>query len=461
MRSALSVRPWAIAVAMGVGGAFALLWAWAIERQSYNLWGALLVVPLFVGVNAVLLWRAAAREQSPWFGRLIGFAFAAKMVGTLVRYYVAYVVYDGASDAERYNLYAAANYRQWRDGVIQWDWGTQRGTQYMELLTTAVYTVIGPTTLAAFLVYGSFAFWGAYLLYRAFRVALPHADHRRYALLVFFLPSMLYWPSSIGKEAWLLLFVGATALGAAKFFARQRGAMALLAVGAVGTAVVRPHIAVLLFAALFVAQLFRPASGQVTSVLSRAAGLLVMGAAAWVLSTQSAQFLGTDDISIQAVSETLDMASGRTSQGGSEFTPVPVESVFGIPVATLTVLYRPFPWEASNIQMLAQSLEGLFLLGLTAASWPRLRRLPSTMRRNAYVVFAVVYIGAFIVAFSGFGNFGILARQRVLMLPFFLVLLALPDPRRRDDDDGDADVDAEGLPVLEEVGSRRGRAPAR
>ena len=46
------------------------------------------------------------------------------------------------------------------------------------------------------------------------------------------------------------------------------------------------------------------------------------------------------------------------------------------------------------------------------------------------MTFAVVYIGCFIWAFSGFGNFGILARQRVLMLPFFLVLLALPDRRR-------------------------------
>jgi hypothetical protein len=48
------------------------------------------------------------------------------------------------------------------------------------------------------------------------------------------------------------------------------------------------------------------------------------------------------------------------------------------------------------------------------------------MRTNSYIVFAVVYASAFIVAFSGFSNFGILARQRVLMLPLFLVLLALP-----------------------------------
>lgn len=444
-----SVRPWAVGltVAAFVGAGFAFVWAWAIGLQSYNVWGALLVAPLFIAVNALLIWRVAAREPSPWFARLIGFAFLAKMAGTMVRYYVAYVVYDGASDAERYNLAAAFQYRSWRQGAVTWDLETARGTQYMELITTAVYTVIGPTTLAAFMVYGAFAFWGAYLLYRAFRIALPDGDHRRYALLVFLLPSMLYWPSSIGKESWLMLFVGVTALGAAKFFAGQHGSMALLATGAVGTALIRPHIAVLLFAALLVAQLFRPASTQVTGILNKFGGIFVMGAAAWVLATQSAELLGTDDFSWQAVSESLDMAGGRTTVGGSEFTPVPVESPLGFPAAALTVLFRPFPWEAGNAQMLVQSLEGLFLLALTVASWPRLRRLPGILRRNPYVVFSLVYTGAFIVAFSGFANFGILARQRVLMLPFFLVLLALPAVRRRNDldDEGFGGDEAESV----------------
>ncbi len=63
-------------------------------------------------------------------------------------------------------------------------------------------------------------------------------------------------------------------------------------------------------------------------------------------------------------------------------------------------------------------------------------------------MFALVYTSAFIVAFASFANFGILARQRVLMLPFFLVLLSLPLRRRhesdavalqRDEDEGAAD----------------------
>jgi hypothetical protein len=42
-----------------------------------------------------------------------------------------------------------------------------------------------------------------------------------------------------------------------------------------------------------------------------------------------------------------------------------------------------------------------------------------------------VYGLLFIVAFSSIGNFGILARERCQLLPFFLVLLAVPGVRGR------------------------------
>lgn len=407
--------------------AYALVLAWAFDDQSYNIWGALIVVPLIGAVNGLLLWNAAQRERDPWITRVLVLGFLAKMVGIFGRYLVAFVVYKGVADASSYNAYAAGQYRLWRQGQIVWEWGGKQGTQYMEIITTAIYTVIGPSPLAGFFVYGSFAFWGAYLLYRAFRTALPGGDHHRYALLVFLLPSMLYWPSSIGKESWLLLWVGVMALGAAKFFTREPVAgLVLLALGSLGTAIVRPHITVMLIAALFVAQIVRPTVRRSTSVLTKAAGVFVMGVAAVILTTQSAQFLGIDDLSWQAVSEKSEWVGGQTAQGGSAFSPVPLESPLGLPGAIVTLLYRPFPWEADNIQMVAQSLEGVFLLLLTILSWNRLKTLPRVLPRSPYVVFALVYTLAFIIAFSGFANFGILARQRVLMLPLFLVLLALP-----------------------------------
>ena len=299
----------------------------------------------------------------------------------------------------------------------------------LEIITTAVYTVIGGAPLAGFFVFSSLAYWGAYLLYRAFVIALPAGDHKRYAMLVFLLPSMLYWPSSIGKESWLMLFVGVTALGAARHFAGKTGALVLLSVGGLGLGLVRPHIAVLLFAALFVAQLFRPTGGTAAGLFQKGAGVVVMGVAALVLAQASAEFLGIDDISAQAVTETVDSSSGQTEQGGSEFDPMPLTNPLGVPMAFITILFRPFPFEAHNAQMLVQSLEGMFLLGLAVVGWRRMRQLPRLARAHPYLWFVVVYVIAFSVAFAGFGNFGILARQRVLMLPFFLVLLCLPRPR--------------------------------
>jgi len=425
--SPTTLRVGTVVAAVLAGAVLAATFALVLASESYNLWGALITVPVVVAINAVLIWRVSRRGGERWLAGVLGLALAAKLAAAMVRYYVAYVVYGGQADAQRYNLYAAGQYDQWRQGIVTWEWGGKQGTQYMELITTAVYTVVGPSPIAGFVVFASLAFWGQYLLFRAFRVAVPDGDGRRYALLVLFLPSMLYWPSSIGKESWLMLFVGVTAFGAARFFTRQGGAVVLLVLGAAGMTLLRPHLAVLLFAALAVAQLFRPTNKQSTGVLSKAAGLVVLVTAGYILTTQSASFLGIDDFSWQAVSESVDAASTQASEGGgSAFEAAPIQSPADIPAAVATVLFRPFPWEANNVQMLVQALEGLLLVVLLARAWPRLRHLFAVMKRTPYVTFAMVYTASFIWAFSGFGNFGILARQRVLMLPFFLVLLALP-----------------------------------
>ncbi|MBB1494618.1 hypothetical protein J4N02_07385 [Propioniciclava sp. MC1595] len=427
----MRVLGWVAALAVALWGlvTFARVFTWAMDTQSYNTWGAMFMVPVVIALNGVLIAAAAKRQGEAWFTRLLVTGFLLKLAGISARYIVAYYLYGGQADAEAYNLFAIGHYLDWRQGDIWWEASGKVGTLNMELITTALYVVIGPSVITAFFVFGSLAFWGVYLIYRAFRVALPQADHKRYALLVFLLPTILYWPSSIGKEAWLMLFVGVTAYGAARFFNHALATgLALIALGAAGTALIRPHITVLMVAALFVAQVVRPTTKRSTSILTKAAGVFVMGVAAVILVSASAQFLGIDDLSAQAVADRVEDAGGQTAQGGSAFTPVPLESPLGVPAAIVTLLFRPFPWEANGLPMLVQSAEGLVLLVLTVAAWPRLKALPTLLRRNPYLVFAVVYALAFILAFSGFANFGILARQRVLMVPFFLVLLALPRP---------------------------------
>ena len=103
-----------------------------------------------------------------------------------------------------------------------------------------------------------------------------------------------------------------------------------------------------------------------------------------------------------------------------------MSSPLQLPGAFVSVLFRPFPWEARNIQSLVAALESTGLIYLAWRCRDRLRGLPHTVRTRPYVACAVAYSLGFVVAFSSFANFGILTRQRVQVFPFVLVLLALP-----------------------------------
>jgi hypothetical protein len=256
---------------------------------------------------------------------------------------------------------------------------------------------------------------------------VPAGDSRRYALLVLFFPTLLYWPSSIGKEGWMLLSIGLTAYGAARLLQKRSLGIVLTAVGIAGVTLVRPHIALVLLASLLVALLVHRSSTRSTlTPVVRLISIGVVVGITFVVVSQAETFFGVESLNQEAVQTTLSDTQEGTAQGGSAFTPVSVNSPLDLPAATATVLFRPFPNEADNVQTLVTSFEGLFLLALCVVSWRRFASVPRLVRTVPYVAFALVFVVLFVYAFSSFANFGILARQRTQMLPFLFVLLALP-----------------------------------
>ena len=53
--------------------------------------------------------------------------------------------------------------------------------------------------------------------------------------------------------------------------------------------------------------------------------------------------------------------------------------------------------------------------------------LPRLLLREPYVAYVATYVLLFVYAFSTFGNFGLLVRERVQVLPLLLVLPCLPE----------------------------------
>jgi len=130
--------------------------------------------------------------------------------------------------------------------------------------------------------------------------------------------------------------------------------------------------------------------------------------------------------SVDTVGALVDRASTGTDEGGSEIDrPLPT-SPLDYPYAAFTVLFRPMIIEANSVGTLVAALETMVVLGLFLLSWRRLANLPAVLIRRPYVLMSLVYTGIFAFAWSSFANLGALARQRVQLWPFVLLLLAIP-----------------------------------
>lgn len=408
-------------------GGYVLLVEEAAQRPGYDLWGGLVVVPLLLLLTVQLIDRAARGDA--WLLKVLLLALVLKTLATVARYAMAFVVYDGATDASGYHDHGARLAESYRQGDLGAD--LERGlvgTGFIRAVTGAVYAITGPSIYVAYACFALLGFWGLYFLYRAFEVGVANGEHRRYAVLVLFLPSMLFWPSGLGKEAWMTFGIGLVALGAARFLSDTPGWLLPLGLGVLATGLVRPHVTAALFAGIAVAAVVRRSRrpGTATTPLTRAASIAAVAVVSLLLVGRAADFLGVQEVSPDGIQSTVDETLDNTAQGGSEFQAHPVNSPTDLPWAMVSVLFRPFIFEAHGGPMLLAAAEGLLLLVLLLRSIPRLRDILGHLRGEPYLVFCLVYTTLFVYAFSVFSNFGILTRQRVQVLPFVLVLLALP-----------------------------------
>jgi hypothetical protein len=394
------------------------------------------LVPILLAASWPAFVRQARRERDARLVQLLLLALVLKFVGSLVRYWVAVHVYEGNADAFEYHRVGVDLAMGFRAGNFDTGLASLSGTDFISFFTGIVYTITGPSIFAGFLLYAWLAFGGMFYLYRAFTIAVPDGRRRSYARLLFFMPSMLYWPSSIGKEAWMLLTIGVASFGVARLLSgRPWRGLAVAGTALWLAALVRAHVSGMLVLGLMVAYLLaRPprrlgALGPVVKLFALVA--LVVVSAALLSRTQS--YLLEKGIDPQdGVTSVLAETTRRTNQGGSNFEAQSTGvSLAKLPYAAVTILFRPFPFEAHNAQAAVTALESLLLLCLTIARrraiWQAVRRL----RRRPYVAFVLVFSLLFVVAFSSIANFGILARERTQLLPFFLVLLALPSARPR------------------------------
>ena len=418
-----------------VWAGLALVVAFLFARHDYNFQGGLLVTLVIIPVGFLLARAMARAEGARWFLWLLLVALVLKLGASLSRMFLNILLYGGLYDAGRYHRVgveiaerfwkldfgAALDYLYW-------------GTRFTELYSGLVHTVIGPTVSGAYLVFGLLAFVGSFCFYRAFCAAFPQGNRKFYALLAFFFPSVLYWPNGLGKDALMSLFIGVTAYGGALLMSRmQLKGFILLLAGVLGTATIRPHVMVMLVLALVAAfVLRRPGSGGAKIILLQGIVLVAGLVAAWVMIPRVMAYVGLQSLSLETAADYFTTRQTSTGGGGSAFEAPSFTSPFFVPQAVITILFRPYLWEAHNVQALIQAADGALLLGLVVWRAPVLARAVRQARSNPYVIFILIYTVILAISLMTIANFGTLARERAMLLPLFMMLLAFGPPPQKE-----------------------------
>jgi hypothetical protein len=442
----------AVGAVVGFGAVVAALTHFLMGNPA-SAAGLVVVLAFIVAAGVQLASFLAARHpEEPWLFRMLVLGLGFKLVATYVRYLTNVIGYENTGDAAEYDRFGKLFANAVVNGMQAPDLATRTSTNFIRWLTGWVYVVTGPQMLVGYFVFGFAAFWGSYLWYRAATETIPNLNRRRYLVLLLFVPSVVFWPSSIGKESVLQLALGLCAFGVARLlYQRWLVGGVFIVGGSLLVNVVRPHLFAifgLAFACAFVLGrliLPRPPAPS-AGALSRFVLALVVVALSVVAVSSASSFLGLQDISTQSIEKKLQEQTHQTSKGGSEFNaPEPSLSPAQLPIGLLTVFFRPLPYEAHGPLQLISAFENSLLLLFVVVRIGSLGSTLRNLRRFPFLLFCTSFVLMYSATYSSFANFGLLARQRTLAMPPLLLLLCID--RRASDEVDDAMPFEHAVPV--------------
>jgi hypothetical protein len=384
-----------------------------------------------VGAARLLVRR---HPDEPWLPRLLVLGVIVKLIGCGLRYQT---LGDGG-DSEVYDKMGRRYAAFWlhKAGAVAPKVEDLRKTGFVRWVTGVVYYLFGSDMVTGYFVFGLLAFVGSYLWYRAAVEALPSLDRRLFLLLVLFAPSIAFWPSSIGKEALMQFGIGSTALGTAHVL-RNRVVRGLLVAfpGAWLMWAVRPHLlglVTLAGGAAYAAGRTRRSAVEDRGSLFKPIGLIIIGFLVVFTVSQGAKSLGLPSLSLDSVQAELDATTQSTQEGGSRFDNGGNSlSPLHLPQGAVTVLLRPFPWEVSSPLQILASLEGVALAGFIVYRRSSVALSLRQIRSSPFLFYCWTLTLLYAITFQAFANFGLLVRERSLVLPALYVLLCLDTSRAR------------------------------
>jgi hypothetical protein len=383
------------------------------------------------------IWTANSR-LSKAVKRLVYAALTLRILGTFGRYYMVTVMYDNTGDSFRYFDWGV------RYSEFLWSFDTQSlfnpdlwsgskwwGTTFVRYVTGLVVAGSGHSFFGSFLFFSLFAFLGLVGFGIAFHRAYPELPAASYLRWIWLFPSLWFWPSAVGKEALLLMGLGLAVWG----FIGKKGNTnwVLLSIGIFFIFAVRVQVAAVFVVSLIMAHWLSLGGRWTLGRVVQGAGIIVIGLFTLQLAMEQ---MGVETFDVDGVTTYLEdntgrgegRADGEERRGRGSAIEGATVGLAGIPTALVNILFRPFPWEARNVQLLITSFEILAFWCIVVYRRDRFFAAVRHWRSDRLLRLAVPFIFFYSISLGMLlANMGLIARQRIFIFPFlFLLVEALP-----------------------------------
>jgi hypothetical protein len=319
---------------------------------------------------------------------------------------IAYILYSSSSRSDSFNYYNKTLYEE--------DWFSffKSGTKFIGFLAWPLTRTLGLGYYSVMLIFSYIGYFGSVFFYL---VAVENIElkpvWRSFSPLelVFLLPNVHFWTSSLGKGSVITFAIGLLAFGLSRINRR----ISIAIIGALLIYMVRPHI-LLAFVLASVIGLFLTNRGLKPffkwSIIIVSVFLFIN------LSGSVLKFTDTDTLDITS-STTL---SHRTSELSKSSSGIDISN-YNILYKIFTFLFRPLFFDGLGVLGFLASFENL--LCLTMAFQIIFWLIKTWSGWNGYfkISFFVFLLGSVILAQIS-GNLGIALRQKAQLMPFFFIL---------------------------------------
>jgi hypothetical protein len=319
---------------------------------------------------------------------------------------LAYILYASSSRSDSVNYFNKAYYA---DSWLEY---FQTGTKFIVFLAMPFVKSLGLSYFSLMIIFSTFGYWALVLFYLTAveNIKLePVWQNMSPVELVFLLPNVHFWTSSLGKGSAITFGIALFAFG----FSRVNRRILATLLGAFLIYMIRPHI------------LLAIVVGSMMGLLLTSGGLrgfyrwslIIVAAIVFAYASGGVlEFSDTDSLDITSSSNLLH----RSSELGKASSGIDINN-YNIVFKLFTFWFRPLFFDGLGVLGFLASFENLVCLFMAYQIIRGGIRHWGSWNGWFRITLFIFLLGSFVLA-QVTGNLGIALRQKAQLMPFFFIL---------------------------------------